>query len=74
MKSLLIKQKLLKLQKKIFENVRNLGMFLIEEAVDKKFSDEMKASEGIEEVFVSDNCGKNFKTTLGFKDPCDQSL
>ena len=48
-------------------------MFLVEEAVDKKFPDEMKGSEVIEEVFVSDNCGKNFKTTLGFKDHCDQS-
>ena len=40
-------------------------MFLVEEAVDKKFSDEMKASEVIEVDFVSDNCGKNFKTTHG---------
>ena len=41
--------------------------------MDKKFSDKMKASEVIEEVFVSYNCGKNFKTTQGLKDHCDQS-
>ena len=33
----------------------------------------MKASDVIEEIFVSDNCGKNFKTTQGLKDQCDQS-
>ena len=31
----------------------------------------MKASEIIEEVFVSDNCGKNFKTTQDLKGHCD---
>ena len=34
----------------------------------------MKASEVLEEVYVKcDNCGKNFKTTQGLKDHCDQA-
>ena len=42
--------------------------------MDKKFSDKMKASEFLEEVFVKcDNCGENFKTTQDLKDRCDQA-
>ena len=42
--------------------------------MDKKFSDNMKASEVLEEVFVKcDNCGQNFKTTQDLKDNCDQT-
>lgn len=42
--------------------------------MDKKFSDKMKASEVLEEVFVKcDNCGENFKTTQDLKDRCDQA-
>ena len=34
----------------------------------------MKASAVLEEVFVKcDYCGKNFKTTQGLKDHCDQA-
>ena len=33
----------------------------VEETVDKKFSDKMKASEVLKEVFVKcENCGKNY--------------
>ena len=42
--------------------------------MDKKFSDKMKASEVLKEVFVKcDNNGENFKTTQDLKDRCDQA-
>ena len=46
----------------------------VEETVDKKFSDKMKASEVLEEVFAKcHNCGKNFKIEQGFRDHCDKA-
>ena len=42
--------------------------------MDKKFSDKMRISAVLEEVFVKcDNYGKNFKTAQGLKDHCDQA-
>ena len=46
----------------------------VEETVDNKFSDKMKASEVLEEVFAEcHNCGRNFKTEQGFKELCDKA-
>ena len=57
----------------VFEKSDESKNISVEETVDKKFSD-MKASEILEEVFLKcDNCGKNFKTTQGLKDHCDQA-
>ena len=42
--------------------------------MDYKFSDKMKASAVLEEVFVNcDNSGKNFKTAQCPKDHCDKT-
>ena len=42
--------------------------------MDNKFSDKIKASEVLEEVFLKcDNWGENFKTKPGFKDHRDQA-
>ena len=52
----------------------NLRIFMQKELWIKKFSDNMKDPEVLEEGFVKcDNCGKNFETTQGLKDHFDQA-
>ena len=58
-----MEQQKLSLIEGLFDKSDKSKNLSIEETVDKKFSDKMKASEVLEEVFLKcDNCGENFTT------------